>query len=304
MLSTCLLYHTTKLKHAILIKETYERTESMEYTFENETVKLVVSEHAAEIISLYHKESNIEHMWQADPTYWKGRNPICFPIVGKVYDGNIRIDDAIYHMGNHGFARHATFTCVAKSENSITLELKDSEETLAQYPFHFILQVTYTLVGNEVKMEYRVTNTNDRTMPFNFGMHPAFNVPLCSKESFTDYVLKIDCKNDIDGTNIEVDQDGDVCLGYDALEQTIIFKDPNSTTFTLTTKDNVHGTCVKATNFPWIAIWSPSAPFVCIEPWYSHTDFEENPCLFEQREGTLFLEPNDTWTTSYSISIY
>ena len=47
---------------------------------ENEVAVVEVKTLAAEITSFYDKEKNIEHMWQGDPQFWAGRNPILFPL--------------------------------------------------------------------------------------------------------------------------------------------------------------------------------------------------------------------------------
>ena len=47
---------------------------------ENEVAVVEVKTLAAEITSFYDKEKNIEHMWQGDPQFWAGRNPILFPM--------------------------------------------------------------------------------------------------------------------------------------------------------------------------------------------------------------------------------
>jgi galactose mutarotase-like enzyme len=57
--------------------------------------------------------------------------------------------------------------------------------------------------------------------------------------------------------------------------------------------------------YKWFAIWTKdNFPFVCLEPWHSHTDFEEVKVDFEKREGTIILKPNNSYTTSYTIEIF
>ena len=54
------------------------------YTIQNSFVSVTIDEHAAEIHSFFDRETSIEAMWQGDKTYWAGRNPILFPMVGKL----------------------------------------------------------------------------------------------------------------------------------------------------------------------------------------------------------------------------
>ena len=79
---------------------------------ENNNIKLVVELHAAEMHSLIDKHSGKEWIWNANPEFWGQRNPILFPMVGSTYDQNLHIDGNLYQIGNHGFTRHANFTCI------------------------------------------------------------------------------------------------------------------------------------------------------------------------------------------------
>ena len=57
--------------------------------------------------------------------------------------------------------------------------------------------------------------------------------------------------------------------------------------------------------YPFLAIWTSGtdSPFICIEPWYGHGDFEKVDVPFEKREGMMSLSPNKTFTTSYWFEI-
>ena len=54
--------------------------------------------------------------------------------------------------------------------------------------------------------------------------------------------------------------------------------------------------------FPYLAIWTheKKSDFICIEPWYGHADFEPGHDDFYTREGTMCLEPGETFETEYS----
>jgi aldose 1-epimerase len=134
-------------------------------------------------------------------------------------------------------------------------------------------------------------------MPFNFGLHPAFNCPLEEGKAFDAYHLELNQKEVVDDQEVDV-----IVLDKDALKKTIIIQNPRSTCTKLT--DGTHGVQVEYQGYPWLAYWSPYAPFICIEPWYSHTDFEKNEVPFEKREGTILLDVNDSWQTAYSITLF
>ncbi|MBQ7891626.1 MAG: aldose 1-epimerase family protein [Erysipelotrichaceae bacterium] len=272
---------------------------------ENSRYRLEVTNKAAEITSFYDKEKNVEYMWNGDPTYWAGRNPILFPMVGNTYSKEYYIDGKRYAMGNHGLARHATFEKVAETENSLTLEFCSDEETLKQYPFDFSLKVTYTLVENRVNIDYVIKNTGDKVMPFSFGLHPAFN---CN--NFDEYYLELPQEerlNVFNWSNLTFEEQQEMTkripLSYDTLPATIILENCKAPYVNLTNGE--HGVEVGCAGYRWLAFWTkPNAPYVCIEPWHGLSDFAPNNLPFEERLGTMLLDPNKEYRTSYYFRVY
>lgn len=267
---------------------------------DNGILTVEVDEHASEIHHLTANETKIEYAWNGDAKYWAGRNPTLFPMVGSTYDKILHINGKEYKTGNHGFTRHSDFTCTKHTDTQIEMTLKDNEETLQQYPFHFTLRNLYTLSDNTLTVKTSVTNDSSVVMPFNLGYHPAFNVPL-QEGVWEDYFIKTDKEETFSLNGKEV-HTSVIPLDREALASTIILTNPNSKQFTLT--NGIHGVTMFAENYPWFAVWSPNAPFVCLEPWHSHTDFAEVNVPFEKREGTLFLNPNETFETGYKLLLF
>ena len=77
----------------------------MEYTIENEYLKLTVTTWGAQVKSVIRKCDNVEHIWQADKAVWGYHAPILFPHAGKVVDGKIQAKGKVYESSQHGFAR-------------------------------------------------------------------------------------------------------------------------------------------------------------------------------------------------------
>ncbi len=262
----------------------------------NGVISAVISEQAAEMHSLKRLDNGVEMLWQGNPEYWAGRNPTLFPMVGSTWDKQIHLNGKTYVMGNHGFTRNSRFTCTEHDADHVVMVLKDSESTLAQYPYHFILTNTYAIQENTLTVHCAVKNTNEAVMPFNFGFHPAFNVPMGENGSWEKTRIYFNRPEKLNGSAIT-----ELELDPDALAKTIILCDPNSSEYKLS--DGIRSLTITAPNFPWCAFWSPHAPFVCIEPWHSHTDFDKTEVPFEQREGTILLEPNGLFETGYKITI-
>ena len=85
-------------------------------TMENEKLRVQISDHGAELCSIYDKETDREAVWIGDPAFWNRHAPVLFPFVGKV-NGGFYIHKGIkYPMGQHGFARDKEFECIENTE--------------------------------------------------------------------------------------------------------------------------------------------------------------------------------------------
>ena len=96
----------------------------MNYTIENNILKLTVAEYGAEIKSLIRKSDNKEIMWQADAAFWGRTSPVLFPVVGSYYQKKSVYDGKTYEMGQHGFARDMDFALINQTDNKLTFVLR------------------------------------------------------------------------------------------------------------------------------------------------------------------------------------
>lgn len=282
---------------------------------ENSRYEVTFTNKGGEILSFTDKETNLQYMYQGDTEYWGGKNPTLFPIVGNTFSGTYTIDGKEYSMKNHGLIRYSELECVKNDGKSVVFELKANEETLSQYPFDFTYQVEYTLVDNKLNIVYTIKNNGKEEMPFNFGLHPGFNCPLEEGETFEDYKIVFDEEEQMqqlvfDVTREKAHEYQNVTLkelpcDYALYEKyaTIIYKGFKSDYVTLVGPK--HSVRVSQKGFPYVAFWTSKAgaPFVCLEPWFGHSDFEETGKDFYHREGTMILQSEDVFVTSYSIEI-
>ncbi len=266
----------------------------MIHTLENDIAVLKVDTRACEIASFRRRDKDIEYMWNGDPAYWSGRNPLLFPHVSSPKSKILNFKGEDHKVNNHGFCRKSEFEFVEQGDDWLRFTLKDNEETWKEYPYHFELFVTYTLKENHVKIAYEVINKEDGKLYFGFGQHPAFNCPLVKDKTFGDYWIEFE-KQDVEGGRLD--------LSYELFEKypTFIVKDPRSRRFTLTDGENrvVMDTDGKYKIF---AVWTPHAPFVCLEPWVNTLDGEEEGIPFEQRD-VIVLEKGEDYEISYGFAI-
>jgi len=291
----------------------------MNYTLENDKLKLTASEHGAEIKSLIRKADGKELMWQADATYWGRTAPVLFPLVGNYYQKKSVFKGQTYEMGQHGFARDMDFLLGRQTENELVFLLKDNEESRKKYPFSFLLIITYRLENDTVNVEWKVENPNEETMYFSIGGHPAFN---CDLDTYTLRFEKDNQPNAKITANIIAD-DGSGCLSNEQetfdldngvlgmsdelfSRDALIIEDRQSDKVTLIDDKGQDVIAVKF-DAPLFGVWSPvgkHAPFVCIEPWYGRCDRVGFNQKLEEREYGNTLGITDIFQVSFDIQVF
>ena len=143
-------------------------------------------------------KDGVEYLWQGDSTYWSGQAPVLFPICGSVRNDTVLYDqeDGSQVKGKiprHGLVRKKEFELVNQTENSVTFAIEDDEEMYANYPYHFRLEITYTVTGKTIRTQYKIYNKeSERSMPYFIGGHPGFNCPLLEDEVYEDYYLEFE----------------------------------------------------------------------------------------------------------------
>jgi len=271
---------------------------------QNKYLRCEIEENGGQIHSLKRLDGNIEYMWQGDPQFWKYKNPTLFPIVGSTFDRHIRVLGQVLPMEQHGFARLNNFKCVDQQSDRVTMRLCDNDQTRAIYPFAFNLDITYRLWDEELYIDYRVENKSEEIMPFQFGLHPAFSLDYQPNSSTTDFKVIFHPASDLTFNREErilsLVEEWDLSEEMFKERGTWMFKDVNAPFVSLT--DGKNGVTVGISGYKWLCFWKkPNAPFLCIEPWHGHGDYEPVEVDLSQRDGTLVLHPHQHWITSYSI---
>lgn len=155
----------------------------MLYTLENETLCVLVRSHGAELRSIKERADETEYLWGGDPAWWKYSSPILFPIVGKLHGGQYRVDGKTYELPGHGLGRISEFALEERHPDSIRFVLRWSEESLARYPWKFVLHIGYALHGSAVRVTWEVENEGETEMPFSIGAQAPTAAPSCAARS-------------------------------------------------------------------------------------------------------------------------
>lgn len=289
----------------------------MIHTLDNGVIRITVADRGAELKSLTELGDGTEYIFDGNPTWWKYSSPILFPIVGKVRDGKYRAEGKEFSLPQHGFARTSDFWLVDAETDAITFALESNAATLAVYPYRFRLELSYKLIGREVKFVWRVINTDEREIYFSIGAHPAICCPIAYRENFTDCYLKFNrpekssrlvlTAEGLTHERIPTLDGTELALNYDLFKgDALIFDDLKSDEISVCSRKSSKRLTVRAKGFPYWGIWTPDrggAPFVCIEPWHGHADYVDFDGELKDKEGIRALGVGETFETQISFII-
>ena len=290
----------------------------MRYILENDILRAEIDSLGAELKSVKRKSDEKEYMWYGDKKYWGRTSPVLFPFVGSCNGKEYRYDGKTYPIGQHGFARDMEFALESQTADSIWFALAANEETLAKYPFVFVLKIGYQLVENALKVLWKVENTDQKAMYFSIGAHPAFLCPFNGEADKIGYGLQFAGLTEVHhhgntpDTGLAVmDEDIVIPLTDEKVyftpgffdRCTYMVEEKQTGEVSLVTPD---GTPYVTVDFdtPLFAIWSPegkNAPFVCIEPWYGRCDEVGFAGSLEERAYGNTLQAGEVFEKSYSI---
>ena len=252
-------------------------------------------------------------LWHGDPTWWSGRAPILFPIVGKAADDRIAVGAHEAEMRQHGFARRSTFALESRSDTACRHLLQDSDETRALYPFAFEIAVTHALASATLSVTVEITNRDSRPMPFGFGFHPAFVWPLPGAES-RPHEIRLD-----NGAEPAMARLRDGLLPPERLPSpftagqltldpaqfeadAMIFPEGAGRGLTYGVPGGPE-LAFAFDNLPNLALWQPpGAPFLCVEPWHGMAAAHGATAQIADRPFSLSLPPQETARFGYSLT--
>ena len=117
----------------------------------------------------------------------RGGIPILFPICGDLENKSL-FGDYFLDLMQHGFARDQEWNySFNKLKKTLYLTLSDNEITRRYYPYLFELKIEITLTIETLRFNVEIFNKSNITMPFNFGLHPYFNISDFNNVKFLDY---------------------------------------------------------------------------------------------------------------------
>lgn len=284
----------------------------MIYTIENELLKVSVTTWGAQVCSVVRKSDGVEHIWQADKSVWGYHAPTLFPYAGKLTGGKCEAKGVTWENApSHGFCRTSEHTLVRQNDSEIVLELTDSPETYANWPYRFRLLSSFILDGDKLTHRLTVENRDEEELPFGIGYHPGFAIPFDGSHSAADYEFRFDtkqsplCLNCLPKGLITGDCSY-MASNIDTIPLTPGLFDNDSFCMTSLTARTLgiyergtgRGVECEISGFPYVLIWSKPVwpfPFVCIEPWMSLPGAENGSTVWTEKPAAAVIKPGQSW---------
>ena len=254
-----------------------------------------------------------DYAWDKEINDLPGGIPFLFPICARISrngkEGIYLYDGKQYQLKIHGFSWFEKWTVVNVSDNSIEVVLRENENTLACYPFHFEIKLKFVVHNGKFEChQLYKNNEKEKPMPYYAGFHPYFLTPdmehgkekvilnfqpvkrLKYNETLTDIIGDQPVfKTPVNITNPEINEQ--LCmLGKDKLA-TLTF--PNGDVL----KTNVYG--IQDPNiFSYMQLYNISEkPFFCVERWMSF------PNALNTVSGVRWLDPGASEEAFFEISL-
>jgi len=115
--------------------------------------------------------------------------PILFPFPNRIRDGRFMWEGREYQLplskGHpntlHGFCLDRPWRVVDQQDDSVTGRFQlsiDAPELADSWPGDFVIDVRYTVRGTSLVMDVTITNPDEVPLPWGFGTHAYFKLPL------------------------------------------------------------------------------------------------------------------------------
>jgi galactose mutarotase-like enzyme len=201
----------------------------------------------------------------------RGGIPVLFPSPGPLTGDRFVHDGRSGSMKQHGFARTMaweTRSVGVTDTAQASLLLRSDDATRAQYPFDFLVSLTFSLIGTCLRLDLHVENTGDGVLPFAFGLHPYFLVPDADKARVT---IATRATRAYDNVTRQVAP----FHGFDltAREVDLHLIDHGSSRSELAWADGARVAIRASPELERWVVWTLAGrDFVCVEPWTAPAD--------------------------------
>jgi galactose mutarotase-like enzyme len=291
----------------------------MLFTLQSEEISLRVDGRGAELRSIKNNQ-DYEYLWQANPAVWPRHAPVLFPIVGKLKNNQFIYKQNTYTLNQHGFARDHDFLPLIHNRHELSFVLISNENTKANYPFDFKLQLSYLLNKNTLLCSYKVENTGTDALFFSLGAHPGFNLePPKNNEEYPflefekDELVLNELQSGLISDTIRKRAlpNKRLKLSSELFEKdALVMSNHQINALSLYLNAGGRKVSLSCRGWPYFGIWSKPNPasgnldFVCLEPWHGLADKINHSGSLETKTGILNLQPAKAFEAAFELSFY
>lgn len=289
----------------------------MEFTIANKYITVMASKLGAELREIIGADGT-SFLWQGDPLIWKGRAPNLFPYIARLTRGLYTFKEKSYTLPIHGFAPTSEFQLTYIDETRMTFSLASNGQTLKNYPFEFLFEVTYEISENALALIYSVKNLSAETMYFGLGAHPGFNIPLDASEGFEDYYLDFeepcnpvrigfseDCFLTGEDIPFPLEEKQKLALSHSLFDNDAIVLKDTPKTLKLKSKHSHRCITVHYPDMKYLGLWHvphTAANYLCIEPWSSLPSRKDVVEDLAQQKNLLSLPGGETYKNTVTFT--
>lgn len=278
------------------------------FKLENDNLSIQIAQIGGNLCSVFDKKRNKELLWPGDPNSWRFQDVVIFPLMGQPDGGYEAKGDTYSFTLAHGVARHERYTEVARTQDSVTIELCSNAETRSHYPYEFRLRLTYRLQGKGYSLTYSVSSLTDEKIPFQVGAHAGFRTEGDFVEIAFDGELPV--KNyPYDGKMHEtpkvLTENGRMELNRGVFDKEMSL---------ILNAEKLRGCCVTRGDgvklrydfggAPRVTVWGffTGSHFCCVEPWWGVCESYSSPREITKKE-LMYFAGREPQSFTYSVSI-
>jgi aldose 1-epimerase len=253
--------------------------------------------------------------------------PLLFPFPNRIAAGKYTWDGREYVLplrpgmphAIHGFATDCPWRVIDHAADAVTAEFqisRDAPDRLACWPADGRIAVTYRVQGATLRIEIVVTNPDRVPLPFGFGTHTYFKIPLAATSTAAECLIHAPAANEWElhefiptGVRRPVSPRADLRGGrrYEELklDDVLTGLDPAADVHECGVRDMAAGLEVIQrfpSDFRELVAFTPSwTPAVCLEPYTCVTD-AVNLSNRGIDAGWRILPPSGEWKSWIEIT--
>jgi len=255
--------------------------------------------------------------------------PILFPWPGRIAGGRfefkgreylVPINEPARGHALHGFACERAFRVVKRGPYYVSTILDSAEhpDLATRWPWPFVLEIDYE-IGLGLRLRARIHNPGKSVMPFGFGAHPYFHVPMTSAGSRNAMLLQVAASGrwPLDAGLIPIAPPQALSGKYDLRVPRALGMETYDDAFRLAPAADASTPCARLIDpqlkmaievradpeFGDFVVYAPGDnPVIALEPYTCAPD-AFNLAARGVNSGSCELEPGDTFTAGFEIRI-